>query len=229
MMSRRRVEQRALLVFAVALLAPGSWSGCDRMPDASAATRSFGAHRAEAEAVEQALRAALRELPDEVRCADPATVVASQDLAAAAEFERCQEAHRAQLDAERAVWVRLRTETLPGLLDAHPSLLGAEITVGSSSASVGTMGPSNVGTPAGEGTAVDGYELGWSLYQTAFEATPPGETTPLRVGDGEARPGLEITRSITERERVAQVRIVFLMEGQTDPEWRAAHRRIAGP
>jgi hypothetical protein len=132
--------------FASALALSGAL-GCDRMPDAAAATRAFGDHRSDIDAVEGVVRAALREIPPAVTCADPATV--GTDLEAAQAFVRCHEAQGAQREAERAVWTTLRRDRLPDLLDAHTSVLGVEVVSGSITSEAGTVFPSNVGAASG--------------------------------------------------------------------------------
>jgi len=211
----------------LALIALISLAACDDMPDASSASQAFGDHRADVDAVEAAVRAALPALPPPIECADPAAVAASGDPAAAAEFERCHARESAQREAAILALRRLSRETLPGLLDARPALLGVEVTEGTASRSAGSLGASNAGTDGAQGVSIDDHDIGWNLYQTAFSFTPTGETAAISVGDGDARPGIEVVWSVTEGARTARVRAAILIGAQTDDAWRAAHLRAA--
>ncbi len=201
-------------------------AGCDPMPDASAATQAFRDRRADIVAIETAVRATLPATPTVPTCADPATV-ASDDPVASAEFARCHTEASAAREAAVVALARLSRETLPALLDANPRLLGVEITEGDASRHAGTLGASNAGTDAEHGVGLDGHQVGWNLYQTAFAFTPPGESAEVRVGDGERRPGIEVVWTVTEGERTARVRAVILIDAQTDADWRAAQRRAS--
>ncbi len=221
--SRRASVLCGSLVVVVGL----AGAGCDDMPDSASASQAFRDHRADVDAIETAVRAALPAVLPPLECADPAVVATSGDAAAAAEFERCHTAQAAQREAAILALRRLTQDTLPSLLDARPAVLGVEVTEGSATRSAGSLGPSNPGTDAASGVSIDEHQVGWHLYQTAFSFTPPGQGVPVSVGDGEARPAIEVLWTVTEGQRSARVRAVILIDAQTDDAWQAAQRRAA--
>lgn len=218
-----RSSRAACLTIAASL----ALAACDPMPDASSASQAFADRRAEIDAIEATVRSALPPTPPVPDCGDARVAAASDDPAVAAEFARCHAEARAAREAAIDALGRLSRETLPGLLDANPRLLGVEVTEGASTRSAGSLGASNPGTDAAHGVSIDEHQVGWNLYQTAFAFTPRGETDEVRVGDGERRPGIEVVWTITEGERSARVRAVLLIDAQTDAAWRAARRRAA--
>lgn len=201
-------------------------SACDSMPDASSAQQAFHAHRRSIDAIDVALRAAVRALPAEVRCPDAASVVAQHSPDADRAFEECTVRRSAWRSAMARATEELRRDQLIDLLDAHHDVLGIELGLTSTYA-VGSVSSSNVGREAQNGIGIEGYNVGWHLYQTAFAFVPAGETEYVHVGDGEKRPGLEVAWSFSEGETAARARVIVLMEGETDATWRAGHRRAA--
>lgn len=210
-------------------------TACSGMPDASSARATFDAHRATIEALDRELRAEVATLPQRevVRCEDPAAVAASNDAAMNARFEACTRQRQAWITSVNAATTRLRREVLPRWIDAHHDVLGVVVAVRSrgesrqDEARIGNTGPSQTGVDPSAGIGVDGYRVGWHLFQTAFAFVPRGETEYAHHGDGEHRPGIEVAWSFTDADASVDATLIVLAEDETEAEWRAGQRRAA--
>jgi hypothetical protein len=207
------------------------------MPDASSARATFEAHRPTIEALDRELRAEVARLPhrEVVRCEDPAAVAASNDAARNARFEACTRARGAWLTSVNAAMTRLRRDVLPGWIDAHHDVLGIAVVVRSrgesqhDEARIGNTSPLQLGVDPSGGVGVDGYRVGWHLFQTAFAFVPRGESEYAHYGGGEHRPGIEVGWSFTDGDASVDASLIVLAEDETEPEWRAGQRRAAIP
>ena len=201
-------------------------AGCSKMPDASEAQEAYAAKRATVDDVARSLSASLATLSISVPvvCKDPQVVVASNDPARNAAYEACS-ARRGEQRA-RAVdeWRHFRSGIPAALVSRHPDLLGLKLRAlprGESMEyplTIGVTGPSVVGTPAARGFGRDDRKVGYHLYQTAVQIASTGRS----AGDGEQRPGIEVTFELVTRDLVTEVTLVLLIDDTTTEDWRAA-------
>ena len=220
---------RHVWIFPVALVLVQAAGACRRAPDEEDARRWYAKHLKTIDAIDRAIREEVAKMPEfsgkpfscTPKAADPGIPA---DLGQVVSDAHCSAQKLEWLEAHDKAELRFREDTLPEFLDL-PGVLGVAVGYQMPDTqlknSLGRMGLCPGGylggtVRAGEGVEIDGRNLGWGLYQTAYQLAGGKQ-----YGDGKGRPGIEIAWSFRAEPALFDVTVAILAEEETTAEWRA--------